>query len=192
MDFNDIWKARAVPGPDVQALYSKIKNYRTRRLRRLVLTNICLVLTSVFIASIGFWIQPERLTTWAGILVAILAMVTFLLVYNRMIPLYRALDDHSDSHRFMDTLLTVKKKEAFLNRQMMNLYFFLLSLGLALYMYEYVIRMELKWAVLTYTVMFAWIGFNWWVIRPRQIRKEQEKISSIITRLEEVQGQFKG
>lgn len=192
MDFNNIWKAQAVPGPDVQALYSKIKNYKTRRLKRLVFTNICLVLTSAFIASIGFWAKPERITTWAGILLTILAMALFLIVYNRMIPLYRALDDHSDSRRFMDNLLAVKQREAFLNRQMMNLYFFLLSSGIALYMYEYTIRMELKWGILTYVVTFLWIGFNWWVIRPRQIRKEQEKISSIIARLQEVQGQFKG
>lgn len=190
MDFNMIWKAQAVPGPDLQALYNKIKRYKAKRLRRLLFTNICLVVTSVLIAFIGFWVKPERLSTWAGIVLAILAMVTFLAVYNRMIPLYRSLDDHSDSRRFMENLLAVKKREAFLHRQMMNLYFFLLSCGIALYMYEYVIRMEMKWALLTYAVIFLWIGFNWWVIRPKQIRKEQEKISSIIDRLREVQAQL--
>lgn len=190
MDFNNIWKARAVPGPDPQALYDKIRRYRSRRLRRLIFTNFCLVLTSVFIASIGFWTKPERLTTWAGIALAILAMVLFLVVYNRMIPLYKALDDHSDSRRFMDTLLTVKKREAFLHRQMMNFYFFLLSLGIALYMYEYVARMKLPWGLVTYGVTFLWLGFNWWVLRPKQIRKEQEKINTIIDRLQEVQQQF--
>lgn len=181
-----------MPGPDLQALYNKIKSYKAKRLRRLLLTNVCLVLTSVFIAFIGFWVKPERLTTWAGIVVAILAMALFLMVYNRMTPLYNALDDHSDSQRFMENLLAVKRREAFLHRRMMNLYFFLLSLGLALYMYEYTTRMELKWGLLSYGVTFFWIGFNWWVIRPRQIRKEQDKLNSIIERLREVQGQFNG
>ncbi len=190
MDFNMIWRAQSVPGPDLQALYSKIKSYKAKRLRRLLLTNICLVVTSVFIAAIGFWVKPERPTTWAGIALAILAMAAFLAVYNRMIPLYRSLDDYSDSRRFMENLLAVKKREAFLHRQMMNLYFFLLSCGIALYMYEYVIRMEMKWALLTYAVIFLWIGFNWWVIRPRQIRKEQDKLNSIIERLQEIQRQF--
>lgn len=192
MDFNNIWKAQAVPGPDLQALYNRIKSYKAKKLRKLVFANICLVLTSVFIAFIGFWVKPERLTTWAGIVLTILAMVLFLAVYNRMIPLYRSLDDHSDSRRFMENLLAVKKKEAFLHRKMMNLYFFLLSCGIALYMYEYAARMELRWGILTYAVTFLWIGFNWWVIRPRQIRKEQEKINTIIERLQEVQGQFAG
>lgn len=185
-----IWKAQAVPDPDLQAFYNKIKSYKAKRLKRLLFTNICLVVTSVFIASIGFWVQPERLTTWAGIVLAILAMITFLAVYNRMIPLYRSLDDHSDSRRFMENLLAVKKREAFLHHQMMNFYFSLLSCGIALYIYEYVIRMELKWALLTCTVIFLWIGFNWWVIRPKQIRKEQDKINAIIERLREVQQQF--
>lgn len=190
MDFNNIWKAQAVPVPDLQDLYNKIKSYRAKRLRKLIFTNICLVVTSVFIASIGFWVKPERLTTWAGIVLAILAMTLFLAVYNRMIPLYRSLNDHSDSRRFMENLLTIKRREAFLHRQMMNLYFFLLSCGISLYMYEYVIRMELKWGLVTYAVTFLWIGFNWWVIRPKQIRKEEAKIHAIIERLREVEGQF--
>jgi len=190
MDFNNIWKAQAVPGPDLKALYDKIKSYKAKRLRRLIFTNICLILTSAFIASIGFWTQPERLTTWAGILLAILAMVLFLMVYNRMIPLYRSLDDHSDSRRFMENLVVVKQKEAFLQRRMMNLYFILLSAGIALYMIEYVSRMELKWGIVVYLVTFLWIGLNWWVIRPRQIRKEQEKINTIIEHFQKVQGQL--
>lgn len=192
MDFNMIWKAQEVPGADLQALYKKIKNYRTRRLRRLIFTNICLVMTSVFIGCVGFWVKPERFTTWAGIGLVILAMIVFLAVYNRMIPLYRSLSDYSDSRRFMDKLLSVKQKEAFLNHQMMNLYFFLLSCGIALYMYEYVIQMEMRWALLTLLVIFLWIGFNWAVIRPKQIRKEQEKINAIIERMQEIQGQFSG
>jgi len=190
MDFNNIWKSQAVPGPDLQALYAKIKNYKAKRLQRLIFTNVCLVLTSVFIASIGFWVKPERFTTWAGILLAILAMAVFLVVYNRMIPLYRSLDDYSDSRRFMDNLLAVKKREAFLQQRMMNLYFLLLSAGIALYMYEYAARMELKWGMVVYGVTFLWIGLNWWVIRPRQVRKEKEKLNAIIERLKEVQGQL--
>lgn len=190
MDFNNIWKGQAVPGPDLEALYTRIKKYKAKRLQRLVVTNVCLVLTSVFIASIGFWTKPERLTTWAGIALAILAMVLFLVVYNRMIPLYRSLDDYSDNRLFMDHLLAVKKREAFLQHRMMNLYFLLLSAGIALYMYEYAARMELKWGMVVYAVTFLWIGLNWWVIRPRQVRKEQEKVNAIIERLREVQGQL--
>lgn len=190
MDFNNIWKAQAVPGPDLQALYNKIKSYKRRRLRRLVFTNVCLILTSVFIIFIGFSVDPERLTTWAGIVLTVLAMVLVLVVYNRMIPLYRSLDERSDNQHYMEKLLAIKRREAFLHHQMMNLYFILLSLGISLYMYEYASRMELKWGLVTYGVTFLWLGFNWWVIRPRQVRKEQEKINVIIDRLQEVQQQF--
>ncbi|MCD8540450.1 MAG: hypothetical protein LRY55_12305 [Leadbetterella sp.] len=90
----------------------------------------------------------------------------------------------------MEKLLTIKRREAFLYRQIMNLYFILLSLGISLYMYEFAARMELKWGLLAYGITFLWLGFNWWVLRPKQIRKEQEKISAIIDRLGEVQQQF--
>ncbi len=192
MDFNNIWKAQAVPGPDLQALYDKIKRYKRRRLKRLVFTNICLILTSVFIIFIGFKAESERFITWAGIVLTVLAMALILAVYNRMIPLYRSLDERADNQHYMEKLLAIKRREAFLHHQMMNLYFILLSLGISLYMYEYASRMELKWGLVTYGVTFLWLGFNWWVLRPKQIRKEQDKINAIIERLQEVQGQFSG
>ncbi len=190
MDFNKIWKSQSVPGADFQALYDKIRGYKSRRLRKLWFTNIALTLTSIFIALVGYWSNPALLTTWLGIVLAIAAMLTFLFVYNRVFPLYRSLDQHTDSRMFMENLLAVKRKEAFLQKQMMTVYFLLLSGGIALYMYEYAVRLGWIWGAVAYGVVLLWMGFNWWVLRPRQIRKEEEKVNSLITRLEEVQQQF--
>ncbi len=190
MDFNKIWKSQPVPGADFQALYDKVKGYKSSRLRKLWFTNTALISTSIFIALVGYWSSPTLLTTWIGVFLAIAAMLIFLFVYNRVLPLYRSLDQHTDSRMFMENLLAVKRKEAFLQKQMMSVYFLLLSGGLVLYMYEYVIRMGRLWGWVTYGVLLMWMSFNWWVLRPRQIRKEQEKINSLIARLEEVQQQF--
>ncbi|MCD8540449.1 MAG: hypothetical protein LRY55_12300 [Leadbetterella sp.] len=87
MDFNNIWKAQAVPGPDLEALYEKIKGYRAKRLRKVIFANISLILTSVIIVYIGYASDIERLTTWGGVsFLTILAMAMVLVVYNRMIP----------------------------------------------------------------------------------------------------------
>ena len=75
---------------------------------------------------------------------------------------------------------------------MLNVYFILLLLGLALYMFEYTSRMTLLSGILAYSITGAWILFNWFYIRPRQIKKQQRKLDVVIARVEAVNEQLDG
>ncbi|MNR40078.1 hypothetical protein D3C85_1583390 [compost metagenome] len=57
-------------------------------------------------------------------------------------------------------------------------------------MYEYASRMTVFYALITYGVTLLWIGFNWFYLRPKQIKKQQEKINQLIGKFEEVDAQF--
>ncbi|MBZ4043437.1 hypothetical protein [Flavobacterium hibisci] len=57
-------------------------------------------------------------------------------------------------------------------------------------MYEYASRMTILGAGLTYGITFLWILFNWFFIRPKQIKKQQDKINSLIQRFEEATHQL--
>jgi hypothetical protein len=58
-------------------------------------------------------------------------------------------------------------------------------------MYEYAIRMTVFYALVTYGVTLLWIGFNWFYIRPKQIKKQQVKINELIAKFEDVNEQLK-
>ena len=73
---------------------------------------------------------------------------------------------------------------------MMNLYFILLSLGIALYMYEYTQRMSTFWGIFTYAITSIWILFNWFYLRPKQIKKQRAKLDAIIAKFEMVNNQL--
>lgn len=191
MDINSIWKSQAVPPPNLKELQAKIKKFRAKRIRKVWFINVTLILTLMFVLAIGFSVNPQYITTWLGIVLTVLSMVMVLLVYNKVLPLYKSLDDQSSNQLYMETLLTIKQKEAFLSKKLMNLYFVFLSLGIALYMIEYAMKMELKWAITTYAVTIGWFLLNWFVLRPKQIKKQQEGLNAIIDELQSLSNQLK-
>lgn len=190
MDINKIWKSQTVPQPDIENLRNRISAFKSKRIRKVWFINITLTLTSLFVLGIGFSVNPKYITTWVGIVLTVLSMVIVLLVYSKITPLYKSLDNQTSNNEFMESLLAIKRKEAFLSKQMMNLYFVLLSLGIGLYMIEYVMMMELKWGITAYAVTVLWFAFNWLVLRPKQIKKQQEGLASIIEDLKSVSGQL--
>jgi hypothetical protein len=51
-------------------------------------------------------------------------------------------------------------------------------------MYEYEQLMSLFWGIFAYLVTSIWVLFNWFYLRPKQIKKQQSKVDEIISKLE--------
>lgn len=190
IDFKDLWKKQTVSQPDMQDLLSRVSVFKKMALRSLWMTNIMLLATSIFIIFIWIYFKPQLISTKIGIVLVILAMVIYLLVYNKLFGKYKDIDATTTNHDYLQKLVLIKKKQQFLQTNMMSLYFLMLSAGIGLYMYEYASRMTLLGAGLTYGITFLWILFNWFFIRPKQIKKQQDKINSLIQRFEEATHQL--
>jgi len=188
--FKDLWKKQTVSQPDMQDLLSRVSVFKKVALRSLWMTNIMLLATSIFIIFIWIYYQPQLISTKIGIILIILAMMIYLLVYNKLFGKYKDIDATTTNHDYLQKLVLIKKKQQFLQTNMMSLYFVILSAGLGLYMYEYASRMTFLGAGLTYGITFLWILFSWFFIRPKQIKKQQDKINNLIQRFEEVTHQL--
>jgi preprotein translocase subunit YajC len=57
-------------------------------------------------------------------------------------------------------------------------------------MYEYAGRMTLLWGIFTYAMTLFWMAINWFFIRPKQIKKQQNKINNLIEKFEDVSNQL--
>lgn len=191
IDLKALWNQQPVPVADGEVVIKKVNKLKSLRIRNLVITNVCLMATSVFIGWIWFYYQPQFVTTKVGIVLAIAAMVMYLFVFNKLIPLYRALDAAQLNQSYLNNLLQIRQREQFLQTTIMNLYFIMLSAGLGLYMYEYASRMEAVWALTAYGFTGCWIAFSWFYIRPRQIRKSREKIEPAIQQVQAILQQLK-
>jgi hypothetical protein len=52
-------------------------------------------------------------------------------------------------------------------------------------MFEYVLRMTLLDGLLTYGITGLWIAFNWFYLKPKIIKKQQQKLNDSIAAFNE-------
>ncbi|GIQ60266.1 hypothetical protein Flavo103_34020 [Flavobacterium collinsii] len=190
IDFKGLWKKQTVSQPDMKDLLLRLKQFKVAGLRQLWITNILLLTTTAFIVFIWYYYQPEFISTKIGIVLVILAMIMYVGVYNRLLAGYKNIDATQSNQDYLQRLILIRKKQQYLQSTVLNLYFVLLGVGICLYMYEYASRMTLVYAGLTYGVTLLWMGVNWFYIRPKQIKKQQEKINSLIDKFDEVNKQL--
>ena len=190
IDFKNLWKQQTVSPPNIEELLSKLNHFKKISMRKLILTNVLLIATSAFIIFIGYYYQPKFISTKIGIILTIMAMMIFLLVYNKLAVFYKTIDGTQSNSEYLQKLISIKTKQQFLQSKVLSLYFIVLGSGLCLYMYEYTCRMTLFWGIFTYVVMLAWIGFTWFYLRPKEIKKEQAKVNGLIAKFEAVNKQL--
>ncbi|MCS4303256.1 hypothetical protein [Chryseobacterium sp. BIGb0232] len=191
IDFKNIWKQQTSKKPNIEELLNTLKKFKNENLRKLILANLLLIATSLCIAFIWYRYQPQLISTKIGIVLVILAMVIFLLAYNRMFMIFYKIDNTQSNSDYLQNLYRVKNKQKFMQTTMLNIYFMMLFLGICLYMYEYASKMSSVYAILTYAVTLLWIAFNWFYIRPKTIKKQQGKIDGLINKFEEINNQLK-
>ena len=190
IDFKDLWKKQTVSQPNIEDLMFRLKQFKKAALRSLWKTNIMLFAVSAFILFVWYYYQPQFISTKIGIVLTIVAMVTYLVVYNRLLSTFKNIDEAQTNQQYLQKLIFIKRKQQFLQSRILSLYFVLLGVGISLYMYEYASRMSLFYGVLTYVVLFLWIGFTWFYLRPKEIKKHEIKINNLIEKFEEVNKQL--
>lgn len=190
INFNDLWKQQTVSQSNIDDLKNRLKKFKKAALKSMWTINILLFLTSVFIIFIWIYFQPQFISTKIGIVLTILAMVMYVFLYNRLSVHYKNIDTGQSNHDYLQKLILIKKKQQFMQTKGITWYFLLLMAGICLYMYEYASRMKIEFAILTYAVTLLWIGFNWFYLRPKQIKKQQGKINSLIEKFQEIEDQL--
>ncbi|NIF03940.1 hypothetical protein F3J23_00680 [Chryseobacterium sp. Tr-659] len=191
IDFKNIWKQQTSSKPNLEELLGKLKKFRTQNLRKLILANIALITTSFVIIFIWYRYQPQMISTKIGLVLVVLAMIIFLLAYNKMFMVFYKIDETQSNNEYLESLYVVKSKQKFMHTTMLNIYFIMLFIGIIFYMYEYASKMSLFSSVIAYAAVFLWIGFNWFYLRPRTIKKQQVKLDELINKFEEINNQLK-
>jgi len=191
IDFKNIWKQQTSQKPNMEELLGRLKKFKRENLRKLIVTNILLIITSIGIGLVWYYYQPQLITTKTGIILVILAMLIFLFAYNKLFMLFYKLDNTQTNTEYLKSLYVVQNKQKFMQTTMMNVYFIMLFTGICFYMYEYTSRMDLLYAVLAYAATFVWIGFNWFYLRPKTIKKQETKLNGLIDKFEEINQQLK-
>lgn len=187
IELKELWGMQRTNTPKLKDIISAGNKFRRKNIGRLLFLNTALPLTCVFIGSIWYYEQPQMITTKIGISLAILAMVTLVAVGNRMIPFLKKMNPDANIKEYLQQLRQFKIRQMFMQRTMMNVYFVLLTTGLCLYLIEPTRGMKYAWAV--YTASLAWVLFNYFYTRPRQIKKQEREVDEMINKVERLQKQ---
>jgi len=195
MDNNDInlkniWQQQKVNQPDLKEFRNKLTQFKNSGLRKFIISNILLIATTGFILIIWYYFQPQLITSKIGMALVIFAMVIYLFFYNKLFSVLNRIDKTQANNGYLHSLNLIKVKQKYIQTTILNLYFLMLSLGICLYLYEYTSLMTSIWAVFTYACTFIWIGFNWFYIRPKTIKKQRSKLEELICKLEALNKQL--
>lgn len=190
IDFKQLWDKQKIETLALEELIKKANEFKKRTRFKLIVASILLLLTCMGISFVWFYYQPELLTTKIGIILCIIAMLAYIAFYNTLTPLLLTKNLETNAKEQLLQLLKLKEKQRFQQTTLLNGYFFLLSLGLGLYMYEYAVRMTLPWAILSYGIVLFWIAINAFYFRPRMIKKQQAKLNKLINKLKELNEQL--
>lgn len=190
IDFKKIWNKQEIEILELKNLYNKANRFKRNHLYRIIAANLLLLITSISIALIWYYYQPNLLTTKIGIILVILAMVIYLISYNTILPLLLNNSVEDNSKEFLQQLISLKEKQLFQQTTMLSVYFIILSLGIGFYLFEYVLRMTIVWGIVAYGLTALWIAINWFYLRPKTIKKQQERTNKFISRFRELNEQL--
>jgi predicted signal transduction protein with EAL and GGDEF domain len=190
IDFKKIWNTQKIKTPKVEILYAKANKLKSRSFLKLIVVNITLLLTITFIGFIWYYYQPELVTTKIGIILTILAMLIFLLPYNKQFSLLSKTKTEPNSKEYLQQLIKLKEKQTFQQTTMLSIYFILLALGIGLYMFEYVSKMTITWGIITYAITILWFAINWFYVRPKTITKQNAKLNKLLGEFEKLNNQM--
>ncbi len=190
IDIKALWVKQVVPVANPSEMIKEIEHFRRKRMRRTIFLNAILLLTILFVVFIWMYFQPQLASTKIGIILTILSIAMAIFFNSRMLPLYKKTNECSSNSDYLNSLLTVKSKENIMQTTVMNVYFILLSAGIGLYMYEYTFGVSIRFGIIAYLAILVWIGFNWFFLRPRIIKKNIQKTDYLINQIEKVQSQL--
>ncbi|WP_341227622.1 hypothetical protein [uncultured Arcticibacterium sp.] len=190
IDFKKIWSEQKVETPKVEALYAKANKLKSRSFLELIVINITLLLTITFIGFIWYYYQPELVTTKIGIIMIMVATVTFLLPFNKQLSLLKKNKTEPNNKEYLQQLTKLKEVQVFQQTTMLNVFFILLSLGIGLYLFEFVSNMPMTWGIITCALTIAWFAINWFYLRPKTIKKQNTKLNKLLAEFEKLNNQM--
>ena len=186
INLKELWNTQPVPEADQIDLLKRVEKHKAEGLKKIFLLNVLLLVTILFLVLIWINFEPQLRTTKIGLILIIVTMAMALVFQNRMIPLYTKTEEVQSNTDCLQTLLKIKNKERMFETTIVSLYFLLMFVGMALYLYEYTLLMPLWWGVFAYSMVTLYMGINWFVLRPKIIKKNREKTDGLIRQLEKV------
>lgn len=188
-NLSELWSKQTTKPPQIDELFSKFTKIKRWHLTKIISINIIMLATIAFIIFVWLYFEPKLITTKIGIIITLFGILAYLFVYNKLIPELIKVKGNLSNSDFLKSVIEFKERQKFLQTKMLQTFFISLTIGLCLYIYEYVSLILFPWSIIAYVATLLWIGFNWFYLRPIVIKKERNKLDSIIKKFKSISQQ---
>ena len=184
INFQDIWNKKSADIPNIQEIKSAADQYKKKQLRFTIWHIFSLSFTAVMIIFIWNMIDFKMFTTSLGIILILIALAMYIYLSSQNINVIRKINPSITNQEYLASLKKLQHQQIYMQTKGISIYYVLLTTGFAFYFYEFAMRMSTLGAILAYGLTFIWLAIAWFFLRPRQIKKQNEKISKVIDSLE--------
>jgi hypothetical protein len=189
-NFQEIWNQKNTDIPNIKEIKEKAEKYRKKQVFINIGLIALLLLTAAMIIGIWISIHISFFTTQLGIMLVLIGIAMYAFLIYQKINILKKINPSTTNQEYLTAIRKTEQQQIYMQTKGLSIYYILLSFGFAFYFYEFTLKMSWLGGVLTYGLTFLWFVANWFIIRPRQIRKQKEKISTIINSLERLEKSF--
>jgi len=187
INFQDIWNKKNTEIPNIQEIKSTADKYKKKQLFSTICQLLSLTATAVMIIVIWNMIDFKMMTTSLGIVLILVALALYIYLYSQNINVIRKINPSISNQEYLASLKKLQQQQLYMQTKGISIYYVLLTTGFAFYFYEFALRMSTLGALLAYGLTFLWLAIAWFFLRPRQIKKQNAKISKVIDSLEMIE-----
>ena len=190
-DIKNIWQNQdAAKVPDMSEVIKAANKNRKSIITKSVLGMVTLGGTVLFISWIGFAADFKYITTKLGIVLIVISIIGAMVLNTQMLTLIlKRSDDTLANQDYLKQLISYRNKQRFFQTKGIALYYLMLTLGFILYLYEFYAR-NAAFGLKAYGLTLLWIAFAWFYLRPRAIKKQEQKINELIEQIQSISGQL--
>ncbi|WP_267406705.1 MULTISPECIES: hypothetical protein [unclassified Chryseobacterium] len=186
-NFQDIWNKKNIEVPDIKEIKAKSEKYRKKQILKDIGLIALLLLCAALVIGIWIFINFSFFTTKFGIMLVLIAVSSYAYLVFQNVNILKKINISATNQEYLAGMKKTEQQQIYMQTKGLSFYYIILSFGFAFYFYEFVLRMSWLGVVLVYGLTFLWCAVSWFIIRPRQIRKQKQKISSVITSLEKLE-----
>jgi hypothetical protein len=189
-NFQEIWNNKNSDIPNIKEIKTKAEKYRKKQILKDIGLIALLLLTVAMIIAIWVFIKISYFSTQFGIMLVLIGITMYSFLVYQNINILKKINTSTTNHEYLTTIRKVEQQQIYMQTKGLSIYYLLLSFGFAFYFYEFALKMSWLGVLLTYGSTFLWGAVSWFFIRPRQIKKQKEKISTVISSLEKLEKSF--
>lgn len=189
-NFQEIWNKKNIEVPDIKEIKAKAEKYRKKQILKDIGLIALLLLCAALVIAIWIFINFSFFTTKFGIILVLIAVSSYAYLVFQNVNILKKINTSATNQEYLAGMKKTEQQQIYMQTKGLSIYYILLSFGFAFYFYEFALRMSWLGVVLVYGLTFLWCAVSWFFIRPRQIRKQKEKISAVIGSLEKLEKSF--